>query len=485
MTTLRPYQNTSVAAILAYLQRGESPLYALPTGGGKTVVAGSVLQTVAAPDHGWRVLWLAHRRELIRQASKALRVAGIDHGIIAPDHRFDGTDRVAIASVDTLPRRVDALAPWLDGVRLVVADECHHAVSPKWQRAMAACPSAQRLGLTATPYRLDGQGLGHIFSAAVRGPSIRALIDDGYLVEPNVYMPRTDLDLGGLKRRFGDWKTGDLVNRVDRPDITRVALRWYSARLAGTPTVVFCASIEHATHVAEAFGAAGWRAAVVHGGTPEAERDAIFANLATGRLQIVCNVEIITEGVDVPRIGGVILLRPTQSTALYLQMIGRALRLLEGKAFTPIIDIARCSAIHGLPDEDRPWRLDTGLANGRLQQLVEATRVCPKCARVHRRVDPACPGCGYRVPQVPKPVATATRDGDRPSGFPGLTVQQVRDMPYGRLLTLGTDKAALIRIASIRGYKLGWVSRILDERRRTSAPVQRATGARRWRRATG
>jgi len=462
MTTLRPYQGHDVAAILAYTQRGESTLYALPTGGGKTLVGSTAIATIMR-ESPRRVLWLAHRRELICQASRQFRALRIDHGIIAPEHRFTGTDRVAIASVDTLPHRADALRAWLADVRLVVCDEAHHVVAPKWQSALALCPSAQRLGLTATPYRLDGQGLGDTFTAAVRGPSIRTLIDQGYLVEPRVYMPSV-IDPSGLPKRFGEFRVKAVESLVDTDELTKAALGQYFKRLCGVRTVIYCASVAHAHHVGAAFAnVGGWRTAIVHGGTPSGDRDTIFQDLAGNNLDVVCNVEVVTEGVDIPRLGGIILSRLTASTSLFQQMAGRALRPGFRKTHATILDLVGCTAIHGLPDEDRPWTLHSGLVDGHAQKAVAATQTCAACARVYRRADPACPDCGWKPARAPDRTSSIIRIEDRRLGVGDLTVGDARSMAYPEIVArYGTNRLALQLIGGARGYHPGWADRVLS-----------------------
>jgi superfamily II DNA or RNA helicase len=485
MAALRPYQTSNRDACLAALQRGENPLYVLPTGGGKTVTAvGIILELIAA---GRSVCVIVHRRELLRQMVSHLRAHGLAPDVIAPGHTLTGK-AVVVASIDTLAARADdpAIRRWMAFVDVVIPDEAHHTVAPTWVRVCARFARAQFLGLTATPFRLDGKGLGRqvggLFSEAIRGPSIAELIVGGYLVEPVVYQPDVPLDLSRLGKSYGDYAKGQVAERVMTDAMMAAALRWYTKHLPGRRVAAFGVTVEHARALAEAFSGAGWHATSVDGSMGIEERDEAFAALgATGVrriVQILTSCELVSEGVDIPVISGALLARPTLSTALYLQQVGRALRPAPRKDKAVIIDLVGNVATHGLPDDEREWSLNGGLR--RVERVTPATRRCPTCARVTRRADhqDACP-CGHRWPRPqPQPVAQgAPRLSRGARQAPGanklpdalmvgkprigpLTAMQARDLPLTTVLAHVTSRQELHFLREYRGYELGWVDRV-------------------------
>ena len=353
----RPYQEKAIADLrAAYAAGAKAPLLVMPTGGGKTICFAAI--SASAHGRGKRVLVVAHRRELIKQASTKLAAAGVPHGIIAPGYPATD-DLVHVGSVQTLARRLDRL-PSFD---LVVLDEAHHAVAGQWKALLAAQRQAKILGMTATPERADGRGLGRPsggpFDRLVLGPSVAELIAGGFLVGTRTYAPAGGgPDLRGVKTRLGDFDPAALAEAMDRLMLTGDAVAHYARLAPGLPAIAFCASVKHARDVAAAFQAAGWRAVAAHGAMPKAERDAALGGLETGAVQIVCSCSLIDEGLDVPRIGAVIDLAPTKSLARFLQRIGRGLRPAEGKQHLVVLDHAGNTMRHGLAETPRVWSLN-------------------------------------------------------------------------------------------------------------------------------
>ncbi|MCK6478599.1 MAG: DEAD/DEAH box helicase [Planctomycetaceae bacterium] len=386
---LRPYQVEAVRALRAAFAAGKrAPVYQLPTGGGKTVVFAHIAREGA--KRGTRVLILVHRRELLLQGSRALREVGLDHGLIAPT--LPPSDaQVRIASVQTLVRRLDHVSP----PDLVVIDEAHHAVAGSWRRVLEQWPRARVLGVTATPARLDGKGLGvHVdgpFDHLVLGPSVRALTEAGFLAPADVYAPPMKADLSGVGTRLGDFDRREMRLRMDKPVISGDAVDHYLRLTPGRPAIAFCTSVEHAEHVAEAFTDADVPAASIDGGMSDVERDGVLEDLARGEIQVLTSCEIVSEGFDLPAVEVAILLRPTQSLTLYLQQVGRVLRPAPGKASATVLDHVGNVKRHGLPDADRSWDLD-----GAMRRSAGEAPVCrcPECFACH---PPArmCPVCGH------------------------------------------------------------------------------------------
>lgn len=439
---LRPYQRKNADEILACLERGvRGVLYVLPTAGGKTVVVvGGVIRTVV--DVGWPTVFLVHRRELLQQSVRQLAAVGIDAAIVDPDHDPDPTALVHVCSIDTLKARKGRLATWLRTIRLVVVDEAHHTVAPGWQALLEAMPNAQRLGVTATPFRGDGKPLGDLFETVVRGPSVMELTAAGFLCPAEVWAPFIP-DLSGVKVSRGDFSAGDLDRVMNNDKVTKLALNSYAARMPGEPAIAFCSSIDHARRVAELFSAAGWLSVSVDGDMDPGERDAAISGLAAGRIQVLTSCMIISEGTDIPVVAGAILLRPTKSAQLYMQQVGRSLRVCPGKKRACIIDLADNVKLHGMPEADRTWSLQHGLI-----PFSHRTVRCPVC---HRRFAPAaaCPGCRRTFRgQDAAPVIRRLEQ---------LADSMLRSLPTGDLENIAVTEADLKRIARVKGYQPGWL----------------------------
>jgi superfamily II DNA or RNA helicase len=347
-----------------------APLLQAATGSGKTVVLAEIVRRSA----GQRVLVLVHRRELVRQTSQKLTNAGVAHGIIAPGFEPNAAALVQVMSIQTAARR------GVNGFDLVVVDECHHAVAESWRRVIEMLPEARLLGLTATPVRLDGRGLGiehgGLFDAIVCGPPIAELIEDGYLSPVRCFSPTHVINTTKLHMKRGDYDPSMLAAAADRAAITGDAVKEYREHADHQPAIAFCVSVEHAQHVADSFREAGYRADAVHGAMAMPERDRLIAGLGTGEIEVLTSCEILGEGIDAPAVGAVILLRPTMSVTIYLQQIGRGMRPAPGKSELVVLDHAGNVARHGLPDHDRVWTLD-----GVERRRPGETRVktCPGC----------------------------------------------------------------------------------------------------------
>ena len=446
---LRDYQKNCYSSILGYLSRNISCVLCLPTGAGKTVIASSVVSILA--ERNLMILITVHRRELLRQMSASLSAVEVDHGILAAGER-PSDHLVQIASIDTLRARLNKgnLVERLDQVRLLVIDEAHHAASASWTMVASACRRAVRLGLTATPWRLDGKPLAHLFDGVVRGPTIRDLTADGYLVPARVIAPPNDLDLSTVRKVAGDYHQGQLAELIDTDIRTRTAVRAYGKWLPGRPAIAFCVSVDHCHHVASAFMAAGWRARPVDGSMSMDERDAAIGGLATGATQVLTSCQIVSEGTDIPECAGAILMRPTLSCGLHLQQVGRTLRTAAGKASATIIDLAGNCAAHGLPEQERTWSLRDGLA--KTQMAAAGLIRCRHCWRLFE-VATQCPECGA----APRRQAA----GISPSRLTPLEIQMTS---YQRLVECAQSHDDLRRIAAARGYKDGWVHHVAAEK---------------------
>lgn len=460
---LRPYQQQAVDKIRTAYQNGSrAPLLVLPTGGGKTVVFSHI--AVNSSARGRRVLILVHRIELLRQTAAALKRAGINPGLINPNYTPNYRAPVQVAMVQTMAKRTHFFqrTPF----DLIITDEAHHVVSKTYRDILAAFPAAYQLGVTATPVRGDGAGLGvvagGVYDTLIEGPTVAELIQGGYLVKPAIYVPKDRVDLSGLRTRMGDYDKHELAERMDRPMITGNAVEHYRRALNGLPAVAFCVSVQHAQHVAAEFQAAGFRSYAVDGSMEDAQRAAVLNGLATGAVQVVTSCDIISEGTDIPAIAGAILLRPTQSTGLYLQQVGRALRPMQGKESAVILDHVGNVLTHGLPDEARTWSLE-GEQKKKKKKDDEPpvkVRMCKGCYAVFEPKLDACPYCGVPVEMKARKVDHSDGELRELTDADKLLMrrEQVREVGRARSLT------ELERIEKERGYKRGWALHVLKSR---------------------
>lgn len=402
----------------------------LPTGAGKTVVFSRIASAFQAP-----VCAVAHRAELVTQMSTALAREGVRHRVIGPralqracssahldrlgrDY-IDPNGRVAAASVDTLIG-MDPTTPWFHQVGLWVMDEAHHVLAGnKWGKACAMFPNAFGLGVTATPTRADGKGLGRhadgLMDALVVGPTMRELIEAGYLTEYRVFAPPSDIDLSNVTTTdSGDYSPPKLKVARQRSHITGDVVQHYLRIARGKLGVTFDTDIESATDTARAYRDAGVPAEVVTSKTPDHLRASILKRFERREILQLVNVDLFGEGFDLPAIEVVSFARPTMSYSLYCQQFGRCLRLLDGKAFGIVIDHVGNVIRHGLPDAYREWSLDRQDRRARATPSdAVPVRSCtnPECCAVYERVLVACPYCGT-VPPVGARSAPEWVDGD-------------------------------------------------------------------------
>lgn len=441
---LTDYQEVTKQAIYKEWANGAKVVMpVLATGAGKTVLAGRIAHEFAG--HG---CVMAHRSELVGQLSVALAREGLRHDIIAPksvvrdivqSHMLetgrsyhDPRAKWKVASTNTLLRR-DLPNAWLNSVGLVIGDEGHHYLRDNsFGRALQMFPNARAMLPTATPSRADGKGLGShadgLVDALVEGPSMRWLIDNGYLTGYQIRAPHpSDLNLDGIavSPATGDYNLDQVRKRVKAS--TRIVgdvVDSYKQFAMGKLGITFAVDVEHATQIATAYNAAGVPAAVVHADSSEHERVATMRAFKARKLWQLVNVDLFGEGVDVPAVEVVTMVRPTASFGLYCQQFGRALRLLvdpvlragwhllgstqrlehiasSSKPIALVIDHVGNVIKHGGPPDwpRAPWSLDARLRSTRATDGI-ALRACtnPTCLQPYERVLPVCPWCNTAPP---------------------------------------------------------------------------------------
>ena len=385
---LRQYQEEGVNNIrLSYMQGNRAVLYVLPTGGGKTVIFSHISEQAAIK--GNRVCILVHRAELVDQSSESLKKIGVDHGVITAGKELDLSKTVQVASVFTLVRRLHLIPA--DFFGLIVVDEAHHAVAGSWKKTIDHFQKAKVLGVTATPERLDGKGLGNYFQDMIIGKDTAWLTANNYLAPAKVFAPPNKLDKTSLGKRGGDYKMEDAQDQMQQGGIMGDAVTHYQKHIYPATAIAFCCTIEHAKAVSKAFTEAGISSTPLTGDNCKDRKD-IIKNLGTGEIKVVTSCQIISEGTDVPTVGGAILLRPTQSLSLYLQQVGRCLRPANGKQYAIINDHVGNSITHGLPNQPREWSLE----GKKVRDKVKAPplKVCDACFAVNPISATTCSDCG-------------------------------------------------------------------------------------------
>jgi DNA repair protein RadD len=398
---LRAYQTDIVTEFYRSVTAGqEKVLLVAPTAAGKTVIMAAIIARAVAKQK--RVLVIAHRREIISLTSRKLHDREVRHGIIraGDEKKLRPTAAVQVASIQTLhARAIRSSSIRMPLADLLIIDEAHHARAATYRKVIDAYPEATLLGLTATPCRGDGLGLGNLFDVMIECPQVAALVSQGYLVKSRVYAP-VNPDLRGVRVKRGDYVEAQLAEHMDRPKLVGDIVSHWHRLGERRRTVAFACSVGHSIHIRDEFIRSGVRAEHLDGSTPNDERDAMLARLASGETEVISNCQVLTEGWDCPATACCILARPTRQMGLYRQMIGRVLRPAEGKRDAIILDHSGAVLRHGLPEDHVEWSLDVDhravapAHQARLERKVPGLIECAQCSALRLGGKP-CPSCGF------------------------------------------------------------------------------------------
>lgn len=386
----RPFQTALLDRARGAIRDGARRiLLQLPTGGGKTFIAGLIMQGMVARR---RLPWfLVHRLELLEQTSLTFGNIGLDHGLMAPGYPYREAALTQLAGVQYLARRLaDYRKP-----DAAIVDEAHHAVAGQWGSILDQLDCLQ-LGLSATPERLDGRGLGDRFDVLIQGPSVASLIGDGFL-SPYRYFAPGQPDLTGVRSRAGDFARDELADVMGDADLIGDAVEHYRDLAAGEQGITFGVDRKHSQQIADMFNRQGIAAAHIDGSMSKSQRAGIVGAFRRGELTIMCNVDLFGEGFDVPGIAYLGMFRPTKSLAMCMQQWGRSLRIMEGKEAAIICDHAGNTFRHGLPDDERRWTLEGRVKGKRGASDAMAIHACPMCYQVTASQRRTC-HCGYVFP---------------------------------------------------------------------------------------
>jgi len=456
--TLRPDQLELKRKASEQLRLGHKRIAVeAPTGTGKTVVASSMLKTAA--ERGFRSWFICHRRELLTSASRTFAAVGVEHGIVGAGFTANPNPLVQVCSIGSLLKCYERL----ERPRFIIWDEAHHLDARSWAAIHAYLPDEFHVGFSATWTRLDGAGLGAYFDTLVRSPDFAWFAQRGILV-PYDHLAPSQMNLAGVRTRMGDYIKSDLAIAVDRQHINDAAVKAYIKYARGKRAIAFAVSVVESQKAAQCFKAAGIPAEHVDAETNVAERDAIIARFASGETLILSNVELFGEGFDLPAVEVVLQLRATQSVALHLQQIGRALRRSPGKTRATVIDVVGNWKRHGRAGEYRDWTLDARpIAKGIVR--TDLWR-CTACTAINA-VELACECCGA----PPRPTVNCHAEVEiwrELIGDPKL-IKQIREMPRSDLLAWASNERRAREAAIVKGWKAGWVFHHLRELRERGA----------------
>lgn len=377
MFKLRDYQQETIDKVYQSIKSGHrSIMVQSPPRTGKTVLMADIARRATAK--GNRVLFMVHRQEIVQQVVKTFRADGVDMNL------------AKIGMVQTITRHVDDLDP----PQIIFVDEAHHALARTYQRVLEAFPKAYKLLFTATPYRLNGAGFTDIADDLITGNQVGWLIDHHFLAPVDYYAP-SQIDASKLRtKRTGEYSE-DSIKEAMKPKIYGNAVKHYLKLAAGKQAIAYTYNVDSAIRLAQAFNSQGITARAVAGSTPKEERKQIIEDYRAGKIKIVTNAELFTEGLDLPNVDCVIMLRPTQSLSLYLQFAMRSMNPREGKTAI-IIDHVGNVERFGLPTDDREWTLE-GREKGKTSSsgaTIKSVTVCQTCFASFYRTGGTCPYCG-------------------------------------------------------------------------------------------
>lgn len=490
---LRPYQQQFISDVYNEFSQGHKRVVGVaPCGAGKTIMAGWMVRQ--ATLEGKRSIFFVHRHELIRQTSETFERLGIKHGIIAAGAPEQFDLPVQIASVQTLARRLKKV-PTPD---FLICDECHHILAYTYKKIVDSYPDAYLLGVTATPQRMGGVTLHDVFSSMVQSSTVNDLIRLGNLTDFHYFAPETELDLHKVHIKFGEYVNSELARVMEDKRIIGSIVDNYKERANGKSAICYCVNVKHSKKVAEAFRAAGIIAEHVDGETPAAVREDIVGKFREGKIKILCNAELFSEGFDVPNMQAVILARPTKSLTLFIQ---QALRPMRPDPSDPnkvaiIIDHVKNYTRHGLPNMVHDWTLDP---NKPKKSSAAPLKACPECGLVSPLGIETCPACGYEfvteeekearlqeysgvLRKIQKDLSTTANiqriihvsedtiemDDEDDVGYtePTIYTPSAKSRDFANNITtnvkrkiyIPTKPEEFMEIAKARNYKVGWVA---------------------------
>jgi len=480
---LRPYQEDLLDKTRRALRVHRRVLVQAATGAGKTVLSAKMLHGVE--QGGKRALFVVHRDELIDQTAKTLERGDVDHGFCANGYPKDYRRLITLCKIGTLASRLHLIPP----PSIIFFDEGHHVAAATWRKIAEAFPGAFQIGLSATPERLDGKGLDH-FNALVPGPSTKWLIDEGWLTDYRLFSHPAP-DLATIKMKGSDFDPSDMAQKMGG-QIVGDAVEHYKRICGHAQFVAFCCDINHAMETRDAFRAAGVACEELDGDSDRAFRRDTMDEFRRGALPGLTSVDLFGEGVDIPELGAVILLRRSQSLALVLQWVGRVLRPVYAPGFDLTTREGRLAAIaagpkpiayildhggnfgpaglHGMPDDEREWSL-AGRPKGRGAGSTP-TRTCPNCFGASPAGTLVCSACGHAFQLTPREIEQIA--GELEEVKRAAAAEAARIEIAARPVYAADSFEAIFEIALARGHKVPWLyaAGVMRARKETVSDTQ-------------
>jgi len=419
---LREYQLDLVDRTRTSFRAYRRTLMVSPTGSGKSLMM--AYMTRGAQDKGKTSMLVAHRAEILDQIRGALASQGATANVM---------------SIQTLAKRLDTIQE----PDFLIIDEAHHCPSGQYKKVLERWTKCKVLGVTATPERLDGKGLGDCFESMVLGPEVEWLMANNYLKRARYYGPPKAPDLSNVHKRGGDYVREELEEAVMDKALTGSLVREYAKNGCGQQAIVFCVSINHAKQVRDEFSDCGYLAEEVDGKT--SNRDEIMTRFRDGGIQVLTSCELISEGFDCPAVGCAIMARPTESFGMYRQQGGRALR---GQGWATILDHAGNVYKHGYLNERVEWTLEGSAAKRRGEEIpMTAIRQCAACYAIYTGLK--CTECGAE--KTPTPREIKQREGEL-AELQECQLRRAKRSEEGMCKSYDSLKA----LAKKRGYNIQW-----------------------------
>ncbi|MBR5370982.1 MAG: DEAD/DEAH box helicase [Oscillospiraceae bacterium] len=432
MAELRPYQTELVSQVSRSWRTGhKAPCIVLPCGGGKSVIVAEMAKRTAG--NGRYVLFVVHRKELCEQITRTFLWWGVDM-------RF-----VRVMMVQTACNRLGRIPE----PSLIITDENHHSKASSYRKIYDYYKHAYRVGVTATPVRLDGTGLKDVNDDLVIGVSAKWLIENHCLAPYDYYAPAV-ADLSTVKIHRGEFDARSAEKVMLESKVYGDVIAYYRKFADGMQAVCYCTTVKHSQAMAAQFCAAGIDAAHIDGQMKKAERAEIVERFRRGAIDILCNVDLISEGFDVPDCSCVIMLRPTQSLTLFIQQSMRCMRYRKGKRAV-ILDHVGNYARHGMPDDDREWTLEgKKKRKGEKPDTVPEERytTCTSCFAVIAGDVQICPYCGKEIEKKQRKAIEQEQNTE----LVKITAFTVNTKTPDECRTY----AELLEYAKMMGYKPGW-----------------------------
>lgn len=433
---LRPYQKELLNNTRkAYLQGYTSPCIVAPCGSGKSVIIAEMIKQAGKKKN--HTLFLVHRKELIQQIKETLEWWGVD------------LNYVELGMVQTIIKNLDKIKT----PKLIVTDENHHSLAKSYRNIYDYFSNAKLVGFTATPVRLNGGGLGDVNDILVEGPSVTELIEWGNLAPFKYYAPQI-VDTSNLRTRAGEFVKKDIDEMFLDRKIYGDVIKHYNKLSKGKKAIVYCSSVKQSKEVEKIFNENKIAAKHIDGKTNDKERDKAIEDFRTGKILVLCNVDLISEGFDVPDCETVIMLRPTKSLGLYIQQSMRSMRYKEGKTAIIIDHVGNVSRF-GLPSMEREWTLESKKGANTTEISKTAVRQCPECFATLPHNYLICE-CGYEFKAEEKEVEV-------------LENEELIEVKEENLISINTkglefdnpseckNMTELSQFAKARNYKQGWV----------------------------